>query len=318
MASSQNGERMSWENLIYIADFLHSSGDKRVSLLGGEPTLHPDFVDYVLYLIERNFDVTVFSNGIMSSSRLEEMKTHLAVIPGERLGFVCNLNDPVQTPAEPEEMRKVQRFLEAMGPWTTAGFNIYRLDFDLEFIFDLVGRYGMRRTMRLGLTHPIPGKESGFIRPHEIGAVIGRLYSYQQLFDRFRIKPGLDCGFPLCAFSDEQLGWLRRLVEDVRFGCGPAIDISPDMSVYCCFPFSNFRRKSLFEFDSAEQIVEYYQKMQSQLRQELPGIYEACDGCVHRQEKLCSGGGICQLLYRLVGEAPVRMPELDHELINYR
>jgi Radical SAM superfamily/4Fe-4S single cluster domain len=318
MRDSSHDEHMSWENLIYIADFLHACGEPRISLLGGEPTLHPDFVDYVLYLVERNFHVTVFSNGIMSPPRLEELKTHLTVVPGERLNFVCNLNNPIQTPADPDELLKIHHFLEVMGPWTTVGFTVYRIDYDLKFIFDLVNRYGMRHHLRLGIAHPVPGKESGFIRPHEIGAVIARLYSFRHLFDRFRVKPGLDCGFPLCAFTDEQLGWLRRLTPEIRFGCGPAIDISPDMSVYCCFPFSNFRRRSIFEFDSMKQIIDYYSEMQSQFRVEQSGIYEACDGCVHHEEKNCSGGGICQLLNRFVNEAPVRMPGIENELAKYR
>ena len=314
MAGSPPAERLSWENLIYLADFIRASGEKCVSLLGGEPTLHPDFVDFVLYLIERNFDVTVFTNGILSDSRLDEVKQHLTAPPVERLSFVCNLNDPEVTPAPAGVNQRVHRFLSIMGPWTSVGFNIYHLDFKLEFLCDLINRYGMKRQLRLGIAHPVPGLKNIYIHPENIGKVIHRLSGYADLLDRFRIKPGFDCGFPICKLSDQQLGWLYRLAGQAQFGCGPPIDIAPDMSVYCCFPFSQFHRRSIFEFDSLQQVREYYSKLQNQIREELPGIYEQCDGCIHREEGRCAGGGACQLLNRLVTEAPVRLPAIENEL----
>jgi organic radical activating enzyme len=146
---------MSWENLIYIADFLKVSGQRHVSLPGGEPTIHPDCVDFILYLLQRDFDVTVFTNGMLSPSRLEEFEHHLAEVRTDRLNFVCNLNDHVQTPASKKETKKVERFLSAMGPWVSAGFNIYRPDFTLDFLFDLINRFCMKRHLRLGITNPI-------------------------------------------------------------------------------------------------------------------------------------------------------------------
>ena len=314
VSESPSKDLMSWENLVYLADFVWASGQRNLSLLGGEPTLHPDFVDFVLYLIERNFHVTVFSCGVMSDAKLEELETHLNSKSAERLTIVCNINDPEQTPAPPKETESVLRFLSVMGPRTIAGFNIYRLDFRLEFLIDLINRYGMKRELRLGISHPIPGVDNAYIAPEKISRVIGRLFSYRHLLTRFRIRPGLDCGFPLCKLSDEQLGWLRRLAGKVRFGCGPAIDIKPDMNVYSCFPLSGFYRRSIFEFNSMKEVVDHFKDLHQTVRNEMAGLYEECDGCVHRVEGSCAGGGVCQVLNRLTGEAPVRVPEIENEL----
>ena len=35
------------ENLIYLADFMQAAGERRVQFLGGEPTLHPQFIDFL-------------------------------------------------------------------------------------------------------------------------------------------------------------------------------------------------------------------------------------------------------------------------------
>ncbi|MBM4275128.1 MAG: radical SAM protein [Deltaproteobacteria bacterium] len=318
MSGSPRDNLLSWENLIYIADFLKASGERQVSLLGGEPTLHPECVDIILYLLERGFDVTVFTNGILSAARLEEFRRHLTDIPIERLTFTCNLNDPVQTPASHQEARKIQRFLFVMGPWTMPGFNIYRLDFTLDFLFDLINRFGMKRHLRLGVCHPVLGQRSGFIGPRDMGQVVERLYSYRRQFDALRVKPGLDCGFPLCQMPDEVLGWLHRFPGPVQFGCGPAVDISPDMSVYYCFPLARYKRKSLFEFDSLGQLEDHFQLLRHEIKAELPGIYDECDGCPHLENRVCEGGGLCHVLNRFMDEAPIRIPEIENELAQNR
>ena len=78
------GPSLSWENLIYLADFLLASGQRQVSLLDGGPTMHPQCVDFILYLLDRGFDVTLFTDGILSPSRLEEFRGHLTEAPIER------------------------------------------------------------------------------------------------------------------------------------------------------------------------------------------------------------------------------------------
>jgi len=318
MSSGAGDSLLSWENLIYIADFFKAAGQTRLSLLGGEPTLHPDCVYFILYLLERDFEVMVFTNGILSAARLEEFKRHLTDVDIQRLTLVCNLNDPVQTPGSKGETAKIQRFLSLMGPWVAPGFNIYRLDFTLEFLFDAINRFGLRRHLRLGVTHPVPGKSHDFIRPEDMRQVVARLYSYRHLFDSCRVSPGLDCGFPLCQFRDEELGWLQHFRGATHFRCGPALDITPDMSVYYCFPLCDYQRKSLFEFDSMQQLDAHFIKLGNEIRAEVPGIFEQCDGCRFQEDGVCGGGGLCQLLHRFMSEAPIRRPEIEHELAKHR
>ncbi len=309
MSSSQSESLLPWEDLIYLADLILSSHERHISLLGGEPTLHPDFVDYVIYLLERGLSITVFTSGIMSKRKLEHMVSAFGGIEREKLTFVCNLNDPELSP--PSEIEKTRLFLEEFGSNTVPGFNIYRPDFDLEFLFQYINRFGLARMIRLGLTHPIPGAQNRYISIDEIGAVANRLLSYSPLFERFRISPNLDCGFPMCALTDEQIGNIFRLTGgNVRFGCSPAFDIGPDMSVWCCFPLSNYHMKSVYEFDSIKEIVRFYEEKLERIRVEIGGIYEACDNCIYREEKKCAGGCVAHGLSAFRDEEKVRFTEV--------
>lgn len=311
MSESSPDDHLSWENLIYLADLFQSSGERRFPLLGGEPTLHPFFNDMVVYLLERNFDVNVFTSGIMSDKKLKEAASLFQNIPPERLSFICNLNDPDRTQSQLAENESIKRFLKTFGENVIPGFNIYQTDFRLEFLFHYINRYGLHRNIRLGLAHPIVGQKNMFINIDDIDIIIERLFSYAPLFERLRIKPGLDCGFPMCRFSDSQLAWLyRNTGGKYDFGCGPVIDIGPDMTVWPCFPLSSFQKKSVFEFNSIKEIHDYFQDIHTKIKVESSGIFKECDTCIYREDHHCAGGCLAHNLNHFQEEDKLRMKEV--------
>jgi radical SAM protein with 4Fe4S-binding SPASM domain len=300
---------LSWDNLIYIADFLEISNEHKVSLLGGEPTLHPHFVDFTTYLLERNFHVNIFTSGIMSDEKLSEAQQYLTNFPHDNLSFTCNMNHPdISTGAEIE---RVNKFLSSFGHLTTPGFNIYQSDFDIEFIVQNINKYNLSRHVRVGLAHPIPGEINKYIPVEELKKMGRKFADFFDLFERFNISPGFDCGIPMCIFNDEELGKLYKLNKgSLTFGCGPAIDIGPDLMVWSCFPLSTIHKKSLYEFNSMHEIHNFYKELHSKIRIEIGGIFEDCDNCKLRFEELCMGGCLSHSLNHFKNEAPVRIKEI--------
>lgn len=311
MSESSPEDIISWENLIFLADFLQASGERRFSILGGEPTLHPNFINMVLYLLERNFDINVFTSGIMGDQVLDEASFLFSHLPFERLSFICNLNDPAQTRTPLPELESVKRFLRVFGNRTVPGFNIYRTDFKLDFLFHYINEFGMHRNIRLGLAHPIVGKKNIFIKLPDMEAVINRLFSYAPMFERLRIKPGLDCGFPMCKFTNDQLAWLYRFTGGkYDFGCGPVVDIGPDLTIWPCFPLSSFQKRSVFEFNSLKEVFDFYRDLHEKIKVEAGGIFLECDGCIFREEGICKGGCLAHNLINFQEEVHLRVPEV--------
>jgi radical SAM protein with 4Fe4S-binding SPASM domain len=311
MTDSIPTDIISWENLIYLSDFFELSNEKRFQILGGEPTLHPDFNDMVAYLLERGFGINVFTNGIMADEKLFEAAEIFRNISPEKFSFTINLNEPNKSPQSLAETECIKRFLNSFSDRITPGFNIYREDFDLTFIFRLINEYGLNRTIRLGLAHPIAGKKNKFIKLTGIEKIISRLFHFLPVMERLRIKPGLDCGFPMCKFNTEQLGWLYRYTGGhYDFGCAPVIDIGPDMDVWSCFPLSGFHKKSVFEFNSIREIHDYYGDIHTKVRVEAGGIFNECDNCLFREESICKGGCLAHSLNNFYNEHPLRMEEM--------
>ena len=169
----------------------------------------------------------------------------------------------------------------------------------------------MRRHIRIGLAHPIPGEINNYVSLSDLKLMAANFVSFFDLFERFNISPGFDCGMPMCIFTDQELGRLFKLNKGrVSFGCGPAIDIGSDMMVWSCFPISNFHKRSLYEFNSLQDIGAYFRNLHSKMRTEIGGIFEECDNCPHRANELCSGGCVAHSINHFKNEAPVRIKEI--------
>ncbi len=295
MQDADVGDALTWDNLIYIADLLLASGERHLSLLGGEPLIHPQVAEFIAYLNRRGIAVTVFTSGIMPDKKFEPFVEKLFSFPDLEVAFVVNVNEPKY--CKPSELERVRRFLSVFSQRASLSFNIYRLDFNMAFLANYIIDYHLNRHIRLGLAHPIPGKKNLYISPEHFGEVKDKLLAFFREFEKLHIDPGFDCGFPMCMFTDEELGRVfKYTVGQCSFQCGPAIDIGTDLSVWSCFPLSGFKKRSLLEFNSFGEIVDFYQAEIEKVRQEGGGIYPACSTCLYRQKRLCSGGCLAHVL----------------------
>lgn len=296
---------LKWEDLIYIVDFFQGGGDSNISLLGGEPFLHPDIVDYILYIINRGMHVTVFTSGVVSEKVLSDSVRLLYDIDPSMLSFVVNLNNPKETSFSENE--SIAQFLMAFSRFSTLSINVYKLNFDYSFALHTINKYGLQRHIRLGLAHPIPGKKNMCIKPEQLHIMAKELMSFIPTFNAFDIHVGFDCGMPMCIFTDEEIGVLyKHTFGNVNFRCGPAIDVGPDLSVWACFPLSSYNKKSLLEFQNHEELCKFFADFHNTVRVETGGLFEKCDTCKYRKQGICSGGCLSHGLNKFINEERIR------------
>lgn len=301
---ASGSEMMTWENLIYIVDFFEQGGDRSVALLGGEPLSHPEAVDFIAYITARGLHVTLFTSGITDEDTRRRLALLLSRLTTGQLTVVVNYNHPsLGTPAQ---QKAVESFLELAGPFVIPGVNIYKPDFDLQHVVDIVNRFGLQRNLRVGIAHPVPGGDNSHLSPEEIKAAMATLMSQLPLLEAAGITMLMDCGFPLCAFSDSLLGRLYRHTggKSMAFVCAPSVDVDPQMNVWNCFPTAAYRKASLFDFDSPEQLTEWLSEFHRSVRIEHGGLYPECDDCDYRHRGLCSGGCLAHPLTQFINEPP--------------
>lgn len=297
MDETDYSSEITWDNLTYVVDFLEKSEMNHISLLGGEPLIHHQAAEIIDYLISRGFDVTVFTSGIMPDSKFRHFEEIIMLIKGiesGKLTFVVNVNEPRFS--SKTELAKVHKFLSSFSRLCSLSFNIYRLDYNIDFLIDYILKFGIRRRVRFGLANPIPGSGNQFINPRDYKIAKKTLMDTLARMYELEITPLFDCGFPLCMFSDDEIGKLFKYTRNsLLFDCSPPLDINPNLDCWSCFPLSNYK-KSIKDFHDCNEIYSYFEKMHQTKRREVNGIYQECDTCKNYKKGICSGGCLAHIM----------------------
>ena len=284
---------MSRETLTAALDLLERSGIHEARLLGGEPTLHPDFPSMVELILQRDLRLTLFTNGLIPGPALDA----LGEVPGERLELLVNVDPPESTPAA--RRRQLHRTLELLGPCAVLGFNIARPGVSLGFLLDLQQRHRARPRVRLGLAHPRLDRGNQFLRPDHFAEVGKRVVSFARRAAARGVKLELDCGFVPCMFPAGAAAELG--VEPGALGrrCNPLPDILPDGAVVPCYPLSDLEGASL-ELSGELTVQALQRRLERTLRPyRRLGIFRDCDACAVRDQGACLGGCLAAAMGRL-------------------
>jgi radical SAM protein with 4Fe4S-binding SPASM domain len=281
--------QLAFDDLVTVLDFLDRSSEKVITFLGGEPTLHPRFSHYLRYALLRGFLVRVFTNGLCEGSLINQVREIIddLELNSEQLRFMLNVNEPSRTDVLEKDTQEA--LLRALGPHSVLSLNVYHSDFDISYHLQLVERFDLVRSVRVGLAQPIAGGANAFLSVEDYKPTLKRLVEASQLCHERNVVLALDCGFPLCLWTDTELGILYRTNAVMSFKCGPCVDIGPDLSVWHCFPLGDAYRVSLSDFADLSELRDH---LRSTIRKNAKrrGIFDACDDCVYYDRGQCSGG----------------------------
>lgn len=282
-------KRMTLDNLTLICDFMERSGKRKVNVLGGEPTLHPQFVLFLEYLISRGFIIHLFTNGMMKKSVLESLLVLVAKrrLTRQRLKLIVNVN--AEAYRESRETEKQAATFRAFRDFSSLSFNIFEKECSLDFLAQLIEAHGLIREIRLGLAAPVAGKANRFLLNEHYPAIAGKIEAFSHVCQRHAIDLVLDCGFPLCIFSDEQIGKLFKNKTQLKFVCRPIPDIDPDLNVFHCYPLSGYFPQPLSQFRDLRDVRNYFFSLLERNTHES-GVFEACGNCEYRHRGMCAGG----------------------------
>lgn len=272
-------------------DFLQRSGIKEVRLLGGEPTLHPQFPELIDSVAMRGMHVVVFTNGLAPPGALE----CLASLPAERCTVMVNVNQPNGAESDGHHARKMDT-LRQLGQRALLGFNIYQPDFQLDFLFQLIAETDCKPAVRLGMAHPCLSGDNQYIHPNQYRAVAVKIVQAACLAASGGVSLDFDCGFVRCMFSDAELDTLREASAKIGWRCNPILDIDLHGNVIHCFPLSRFGRLPLAPDSDATAMREAFEEQTRPYRQ--AGVYKECSTCHFKAAGECSGGCLATTMRR--------------------
>jgi len=282
-------------------DFLDRSGIDQARLLGGEPTLHPQFPGLIERARGRNKTIVVFTNGLIPAASLACLES----LPATACSVLVNVNEPVRMsrmyPSATSEAGETTferqcATIRRLGERAMVGFNIYRPDFQPEFLLPLIAETGCRPAVRLGLAHPCLSGENRYVYPHQYVAIGRKIVRFARRAADAHVRVEFDCGFVRCMFADGDLETLTGLGADVGWRCNPILDVGLDGQVIHCYPLSRLGGLPLTPQTDAPALRRAFESRTRPYRQ--AGIFRECSTCPFKASGVCPGGCLAATMRR--------------------
>ena len=281
---------LSMEQFLERLDFLDDSGMDQVRFLGGEPTLNPFFPQMVSATQSAGKKVMVFTNGIMPEASLQ----CLEILSRDECAIIININDPTET--NPIHFQRQCESLRRLGTRCFPGFNIYRPDFDMDFLLPIMREAGCQPVIRVGLAQPCLSGDNRYIHTSQYQWIGKKLTQFARVASKQGIRVDFDCGFVPCMFSDQDLSDLQNMGVGLGWYCSPILDVDIKGKVIHCFPLAQLGEWDLIDFDCADDLRSSIENTVHVYRNS--GIYPSCVNCEYKSSGICTGGCLSHVIRR--------------------
>jgi len=273
-------------------DWLESSSIRQARLLGGEPTLHPQFSELLAQASSRGMHVLLFTHGWMPEAALQALEG----LSSDKCRVIINMN--AKLPGGDREAMEARRVavIKRLGERAQPGYNISRRTFRLEPLIPLIRVTGCRKAIRLGIAQPTLAGKNEHLPPKHYRAVGAQIASFAGQAAAAGVALEFDCGFVRCMFSESELSELQAAKADTGWRCNPVLDVDLDGSVFHCFPLAEQFKTQLTGGREAAALRAELSLATSLYRQ--AGIFRECSSCAQKQKGLCSGGCLASTIRR--------------------
>ncbi len=244
----KKGNEMSLKNFRAASGFLEKSKDNNIRLMGGEPTLHSKFEEAVDYSLSQGFSVQVFTNGLFSSEILNFLNKKK-----DKIKYSFNLNPPKDYSAS--QWKLILKNLETLSQYNNCliGRVIWKNNFSIDYLLNLAKKFPIKVIMLRPANPPVDRQLSA-------DNIIGEIKRANEA----KIRIGFGCGFSKKMFNKRQLKILKEYnVTNLKWGCdgnSGCFDIGTDLSVFRCFPLSDWKKKRLTDFNNSQEIENCFNK----------------------------------------------------------
>lgn len=290
--------KMTVEDFKTAVDFVLTAEGERIGVIGGEPTLHPDFKEMVEYLINNDkvATFTVFTNGI-------HLDRYYNLFASSKAGMLVNCNSPLDIGEE--RFNRLRQNLDVlikdmyMKNRISLGINMYKPDFDYDYMVELLTRYDMPH-VRTSIV--VPKKENTGDFLEYFLRMKPRVFEFFKVLEQKGIMPTYDCNLmPACVTTKEEKEWLKdtfwnmekksqkycNLIDDSK--CNPVIDILPDLNAVRCFGMSQEWKVPIKDFKALSELRDYFFNKFDVFSYSVSGS-ERCRTCKERERMKCIGG----------------------------
>lgn len=255
--------------------------EKRVSLLGGEPTQHPEFIKILKMCFDRGYKVLLVSNFLFSEEIRNAILGYLE--DGKPMGFLANamdLNDHFLQVFKDNYLAISKRNIVTWGITLSDALSSSST---LEtYLLKLRAQLGKPHSIRISLNFPDADKENFyFINNHRLGDLV--YYAVKEILFLDAV-PLIDCvTFPCMYRSEEIRNFITQHAErGGKFICDQApADYLPDGTIHYCFPAFSI---SVDQSEGLQVLQDKYQAKENAI-----AVPPECQMCQFYLDQKCAG-----------------------------
>jgi MoaA/NifB/PqqE/SkfB family radical SAM enzyme len=265
-----NKKQMSFENFKVILEFLKNNMDSMLHLIGGEPTLHPKFREFVSYALNNYPHLTkisIITNGSFQSSLFDGLNL-------SKFLFSVNVTDRIRTPA----LLKNLLFIKKNTNELHICINIRDISFDFDSYLSFLKEIRPHKVY-LNITLPQEDNKNVFLITSDP--------NFKRKFVLFTkdilsmgISIGQDCFTPCCYFDSEP-----ALLHKTRIGkCKGSYFVDSDLDFFIC-PFFDIPLIKITEHTSWDFLTKVHDSL---LKDQTNACFDSCSGCYLKKRNICN------------------------------
>lgn len=279
---AEEKQAISLEDFQWLIEFLWRSGLDSIRLIGGEPTLHPQFADLLIEVGRHQFikEILLFTNGTYND-RIGFLLQLIA--KAKRMNVLLNYNDPEVIGEEKNTiiLHNIKNLSQAEIR-TTLGINFYKPDQDYAYLIEAALKYKMK--IRWSIVVPNTEEKKNYDVRKYFSAFVPLISQFIQDCAHLKIQPGVDCNnIPLCLLDDETLRLIALLAENnlKTSICSPVVDVKPSLKAIRCFILNRYE-VDIKNFETLEELKGHFHE---KVDQEFLGrqLFPECEKCASFQ-----------------------------------
>lgn len=286
---------MSERTFFEVVEFLVKSNVHHVSLLGGEPSLHPHFKEFWKSAIKYNVRFSLKSNALWSDELLDFFNTHESPL----YSFHLNINSPDKL-APQQWVRIRNNVINLKTEQKSFQLNIDSPDFKYDWILKLAQETGVKNllwSLAAPISSPKPANtfavQKDFKKSYSI-----RLEQFLLDAHNLGIRTEGVHGPTPCLISRELLEKIQTIGSRIEGNCDPVYDIFPDKKIHFCFPLKDkLSSPTIDQVSDLWQVGDYLVK-DSMIARSLSFPWEDCPTCPEALSGSCHGGCLAQKQFK--------------------
>lgn len=286
----EEARTMNLDEFESILEYFSRTHTNHIGIIGGEPTLHPQFKDIIMrvnkYCKEMDGHATLFTNGI-------ELEKYFPEI-GDRFGILVNCNSPESQSTENyNKMIETLDHMDALS-WfdhkANCGCNVHMGCDDYSYIWDIVDRYHLNH-IRTSVVSPGGCYVDWRNKKEEYyNTLKPKFLKFCEDAIKHNCRLNIDCGhIPLCYFNQEELALVMEICDNIYGNefCHPVIDITPDFKATACF--GAYDPVDIRDFENIVELERYLYLKKQYGRAQVNGGGK-CSNCPKYKLLQCQGG----------------------------